>query len=963
MIDFIELKDGRIFNGNPPYVFWFENGQSVNLNYVRKVCFISNYSTVYAHLDSPVFSLLKLNQNIPALNDPDIPGNQAEVINSKIYMDLANLKVTKYTSIGVKYNNFYVHMIYIMANSKDAGEIRDKFYLIDKDGRFEFEVGADFYIDNELLKNEMDNFDIRIPESIQKAIYDVDVHEESNDNITLNRKYKELLMNYWDIVANKGSYNSLQNSLAWFEWGDLVRIEELWKRHHENLGDYFLENLNRELDVEFTKQFLNNSKTTCIGLYMALYNYIRLKNGEVEYETDNGRVLGADPDFFYPSDLERMTEDDIEGEDYNRTPYSEMGIDGVCVGNYVYIRYVKQSDDTYKMEEVLDFSQPGEMVRVPSADEDMNLHTLIFQTCTRSVRPHYIYQEPNPRLTHINARWQYLDLCLKMSLLGNFYSTYFMPIHMDLIHSTVEHWVFTNAIKVLHANRIDKYEKIEFGKPFELTYDKRVKIQKHRNHAYSNTLFMATDNSSVFGYDGDIHQEIDPEGFYMTGEFTKYPYDCMAGVVHFKTIFDHQGEGAESLMLATDAIDCILMERVVWKSGDNEGSIVSHSVIYPTLYESITGFEREGFRATQYVFNFGFDLAFQDEGDYDVEFEFYTSSGNVWVSKAHVLVEDNISNHIDLYKVLMLDESTRQSMELTDPDNFKVWFNPFQMTSATDPYEDPSEQGTHLGTERSDHEYTPYKEHSMFIKPFKGGSVGFNETVIFTILPENKPVVFHMEDRDVVINFNGIGDPSNPDDTRRFLDELSSNIKEFMWLASPWPLNPNIHQKGVRIVGVCREYDKQFINSIEGLVRPDYTFDSKDNDKFQDPYVISMRFHPYMHTIELFKDTDEPIQPNELIYMEPVLGHSKDLEISNWRFRNQTTQKEFDSHLMELRYYGDGKNEGDFGNEVPGGMQSFFVTPPESVELKPGYYSIYITYKKGENVLQHDFESAFIIGK
>jgi hypothetical protein len=89
MIEFVNLEDGRIFNGDKPYVFWFENGQSVNLNYVLKICFISNYRLVNVHLESEVFALLDLTQQIPALNNPDT--GIAEVINARTYIDLDRL--------------------------------------------------------------------------------------------------------------------------------------------------------------------------------------------------------------------------------------------------------------------------------------------------------------------------------------------------------------------------------------------------------------------------------------------------------------------------------------------------------------------------------------------------------------------------------------------------------------------------------------------------------------------------------------------------------------------------------------------------------------------------------------------------------------------------------------------------------------------------------------------------------
>jgi hypothetical protein len=56
--------------------------------------------------------------------------------------------------------------------------------------------------------------------------------------------------------------------------------------------------------------------------------------------------------------------------------------------------------------------------------------------------------EKNPMLQNIVSRWSTRDLSLKLCMLGNFYKTYFMPIHLDLIHCTIEDVVFTNTFKM-----------------------------------------------------------------------------------------------------------------------------------------------------------------------------------------------------------------------------------------------------------------------------------------------------------------------------------------------------------------------------------------------------------------------------------------------------------------------------------------------------------------------------------
>lgn len=694
MIEFVNLKDGKVFNGDRPYVFWFENGQSVNLNYVRKICFISTSRIVEAHIDSPVFSLLVMGQNIPELNTPD---NKAEIINENLYMDLADLKSTFFTSVGYQYNNFFVHMIYVLANSNEAGEIHDSLRLIDNDGEHTYEIAADFYGDNEILKTNLSNFDVHIPESIQKAIYDVNVHEEANDNITLNRKYKELLMNYWDIIANKGSYNSLQNSLAWFEWGDLVRIEEFWKRHHEGMEEYFLTDLNHELDYEFITEFINNTKTTYIGLYMAL-SRTKLVDGVLQYQT-------------------------------------------------------------------------GDM-----QDGDGN----------------YIYPEDNPSLVATTTKWQLLDLCLKMTLLGNFYSTYFVPIHINVIHSTLEHWVFAYTIKVLHTSKAEFSTTINNIRPFDMVCEPKVKMSDHLCRNYSDTLFLnPSSNGPVFGFEDAIRQETN-QLFLITGEFTKYHMGGTYGVVRFRVMEDNP-------ILAGDMKDRICHEVLHWSSADKYGSIESYASIKPTYVH------RDGFRESHWAFMLDFNLGFMEPGDYTLTFQFDTLYGNTWTKTMQVTIEDTTRNHIDFYKV----SKRKDTDELEFDSNLPIWFKSFQVGTGINEVSSFENKQSISGSTYD--EYTPYMEHSLFIEPFMGFDADLNHTVIFDI----------------------------PSITS--VDYYKQQYPHYIWIS-------NTVGNTTRVIGVCREYGLNPRNMIQ---RGQPGFDSTRMH-----LNMSYRFHPFMHTIKPIETGD-----------------------------------------------------------------------------------------------------------
>lgn len=844
MIEFVDLKDGRVFNGDAPYVFWFDGGQSVNLNYVRKICFISTNRVVKAHIESETFSLLKLNQSIPRINDPDLPEGKAEYINEKLYLGLEYLQSTDYISQGWQYNDFFVHMVYVLAQSQEVGEIHDTLYLTDRDGTHEYEIAADFYADNEILKMNLENFDISIPESIQKAIYDVDVHEESNDNIVLNRKYKELLMNYWDIIANKGSYNSLQNSLAWFEWGDLVRIEELWKRHHEGIEEYFQTELNHELNYEFIRQFLNNSKTTYIGLYMAL-SKIQVKDGKLRYQ----------------------------------------GYEGNPVDKYI----VSRDPDHPEIQPVA-----------------------------------RIGEEDNPYLAPVVTKWQLLDLCLKMTLLGNFYATYFVPIHVEVIHSTLEHWVMGYSIKVLHTAGLDNWTTISNVRSFGLKHEKKVKMMEHICRNYSDTLFLS--NGDVFGYEDNLRDESN-EAFRMTGELFKYHMGGTYGVVDFEVSEDNP-------ILATDENDLLIRQALQWRNSDGSaGTVESYAPVKPVYLE------REGYRKSQWVFLPNFSLGFMNPGHYTLTVEFDTLSGNVWSKTEEVDIEDNTRNHIDFFKVVKRDDIDRLEF---DPEIWKdeeVWFKSFQVESAVDARDERYPAGAW-----DEPAYTPYREHCIFLEPFMGADADLNHTVLFNAYPGS---LIRVNDEDMEV------------------ENLVDRFPQYIWIINKADPSDDPVLPYIRVIGIHREFGLDPQNPIKKV---------ENVDGEPDEFVSSFRFHPFTHRLIPFqnsmKEDDYTINPTDLIYMVPQLGHSRNIDVRSWTFENATTGEVFESYLTKKNYHPDGHEWGDFGDmEEFGGMQGWFLASQIEpgvwvpVALKGGYYNIRLNYLKGDEPQVYEVKSAFKMKK
>lgn len=429
MIHFIDIETGNIFDGHQPYCFWFDEGQSVGLNYVKQICFLSDKKEVKVR-PSGIFKLLNLNPN----SKTGLMAQETTTINDFEYKNLEDLVVTtpEYSSFGYVQRGLCVHMIYVLASSQDAGQFQEPLVI---DGE-EFLIGADFYNENELLKSNLENIGFEVPDTIQKAIYEQDIKEESRNNILLNRKYKELLLEYKNILMNKGSYNSLINSLNWFEYGDLVKLQEYWKVPEKDV--YLRSDLTNFL-TESMRDMLNyNIKTTYIGLYLALNKIKFDENGHLIYEDIPSTKVTVDGVDIFSAKLNRG----LQRENRKANRMFQVG------NSSVFVQDDKLSTDDKNLGEV-----------TGSGSNWLRLDNL------------NILPEPIPQLEQVVTIYNKEELALKMALLGNFFATYFMPIHLDLIHSTIENIVFTNTIKMIDFNLFSRVDYIDSTQSFYSNID------------------------------------------------------------------------------------------------------------------------------------------------------------------------------------------------------------------------------------------------------------------------------------------------------------------------------------------------------------------------------------------------------------------------------------------------------------------------------------------------------------
>ena len=421
MIHFINIDNGRVYNGDKPYVHWFDGQQSIDLVYVQKLCVITTDFNLHVSLPkNDVFHLL----NVETILQPD---ENPTILDQITYKDIQAMYCNDLDMRGVRYEHskYYIYMIYIAGCSNIAIEAKESLFIGDN----EYTVGADFYDEREELKINVSNQGLDLPESVQRAIYPSNVHEEAKDNILLNRKYKELLMDYMSILGNRGSYSSLINSMNWFEYGDLLQAKEFWKHHEGSRIEFNSQPLSQVLQDTAKSMLTEYSKSTYIGLYCACQSMKKAPDGSgVEYETES---------------ISQSVED---------SNFKWARLSGTLPNN---------DGDSGKANKQLQILSSSVNVDdpIPGANEDKVGSNWGRATKQYSNIDRFI-GEGVPALQKSAFLWSRLDMSIKMALLGNFYESYFMPVHLDLIHSTIEDIVFTNTIKITNHGHIDRTDHV-----------------------------------------------------------------------------------------------------------------------------------------------------------------------------------------------------------------------------------------------------------------------------------------------------------------------------------------------------------------------------------------------------------------------------------------------------------------------------------------------------------------------
>lgn len=586
---FLNLNTGYSFDAlwtgtqEKGYIFWFPNEQSVDLTYTMPIAIVTDTNIESLTLkieENEIFSFITAQNTNTTIDGYTFYG---EPIYSKTYT------TTKPETVKTV-NNKHIHIFNVACSSKNAGEYVCKIN-IGNDGYIR--VGADFYGEHEPAYINLSNMGVELPTTIQKAIYDANVHEDLTDNILINRKFKELLSNYWDVIANKGSYKSLLNSLKWFEWNEHIQLKEIYKHYEADKTIFSDKDLVTTVNEFIEETFSNTVKTAYISLYSDLYN------------------------------------------------------------------------------------------ELPVYDS-----------------------EKNPILQEVVFKYSLDDIKLKLSLLAKFFGLYFLPIHISILHATVESKVFTNTIKTIYGGGINRTDQFA-----EYTYI-NCNINDNAVYHLSNVSAQVT-KDTTFG--------------------VRYPNDTnVFGVDEFP-----------SEATVTDEDDDIKTFAVQYYTGP--GAIIPINLVIPNVgstdfikqtiieYTDDTDvckqlYFYDVFKPKENEIHIDFNFLAKVAKKYNISMTFVFGSSKTIAKHISFTVEDTDNLNINIYKIQAKDDSNGFTYEDFKSEGCSKYF--FKVQHDTDVITDSTDMSKYYYTQ-----YLPYLGTSYWDKEkYNYTGIKLNKTIIVQTL-------------------------------------------------------------------------------------------------------------------------------------------------------------------------------------------------------------------------------------
>jgi hypothetical protein len=383
----------------------------------------------------------------------------------------------------------------------------------------------------------------------------------------------------------------------------LIKLQELW----ENTDNYNQQDIKSYLDKRIEDYLLKHKKTTYLGLYLPLQQMSLDENGNIVYPPiveDTNYQSGNEDKLFTNAILNNP----ISDEDSYDQIFTING-DSVAINN----SYGEDSE----------YFDHSDWRRISFSDYNGFI------------------REENPELMNICSKWSNEDLSLKMYLVGNFFETYFMPIHLDLIHSTIENVVFTNTIKIIQESRINRTDYINNFFTFKCNVndndiffleDISARVNKdtiagtqwnenikYYEPQYKDGIKHYNNAMYILGVDDNIDRIADDNDLKT---FLSQYYNGIGKVVNFICDVDIQADDfIRQLNISLTRENEVVSNKFKLLSQKNQSK------------------------------NIKFNILCKQEGDYKINIEFITANQFNYVKTIHFSVLDNTSKNIKVCKV------------------------------------------------------------------------------------------------------------------------------------------------------------------------------------------------------------------------------------------------------------------------------------------------------------------------
>lgn len=757
-LKFINLKTGKVYNGDPNYtqsgdidydnsfIHWFDGQQSTDIIYVQKICILSDSIYLRAYLPT-IDNNERSNNNIFKLINPSVVSLKQDNIRGTDYYNISDMyaKNDTYISEGVQDSTSgrYVHMLYIYASSANIGEYTELIKIDTSDNMsfnemtsHEIIIGIDVYDKVPELGINLGNMGVDLPDQIIKAIYQSNYKDEAVDYTLLNRKYKELLMDFIDILANKGSYNSLLRSLDWFEFPqEMLELKEFWSKDICGRQMYMDADFEQIMTDNIKSLISSYTKSTYLGLFCALQDYIKDEDGSLQYETESD-----------------------------------------------------------------------------------------------------VFGEPIPNIYNKSFELTIEDLSVKLALLGNFYETYFMPIHLDLIMSTIEDVVYTTAIKLQSHGDIVRSDFVIQTSPVECNIKNGSVFSLTNIHAQANnsTSFV---NKYTDGMDYSTYTNI---GVSVDN------IDTIKDEEELKTFMLNYYKGIGVIIpinLKVPAVsgDCIYGADInMYNSTNGDNAYMTH-IDQLCIYDD-----------SKKCIDINFNLLCSDDAEYKLCIQLKGNSGQQFIKIIKFTVLDERSLSLKLYSIKSDSLDTRPGKEV----------NKYMFSHLNSVYHPLTQDKSNIN------EFY----YSQFLPIFRSTKRDIVQSHLIVFKYDNGGMTFD----DYLNNTKKAQIIS----TRNILNMRYTRIDE------DWAKKPLVDESGQ----TSDRYIMYLSNS--GVYPMNFVTDSNLQKYFSEYIYRTERiFVPqYYKMIELDRDENVIVDPRTVLCVEPNVSFLKNIEECEWEFVNKTTK-------------------------------------------------------------------------